>query len=437
MQTAMQDAAQPEAQAADRPVETILVVEDSKVEQVRMLAMLKGFGYRVLTADNGQQALKILRNNSVRLILTDWRMPEISGIDLCREVRVDAAFGQPYLILVTGRNTKTDLVAGMDAGADDFISKPFNGEELRVRVQAGVRLLQLRSETEQRSLQLAAALEREAEANSMLRRDLSVAARMQRESLPTGPSPFAQLQVGSLFRAATEVAGDGYDFFRLDDRHLAFYLIDVAGHGVASAMLSFTVSRFLSPEKGAIALRSEKADGTSAAKRVLPGHIVPPDRVVHALNQRFVEKADCRHYFTMVYGVLDVESGLGELCQAGHPHPLMVVSERKVTRLGAGGFPVGMLEESSYESVAFRLGMGERLVVYSDGITDSRGSDGRQFGEQRLANLLGSIHGQPLADGIDRIDRYLRQWQGDAAGEDDMSLLAIERAAADGPARAD
>ncbi len=351
MQSAKQDTAAASTGTDDRPLQTVLVVEDSKVEQARMFAMLKGFGYRVLTADNGHQALEILRKNSIGLILTDWRMPGISGIDLCREIRADPVFGQPYLLLVTGRNTKTDLVAGMDAGADDFIAKPFNGEELRVRVQAGVRILQLREQSEQHSQALTAALEREAEASRVLREDLSIAARMQREALPTGPSPFAQLRVGSLFRAATGVAGDGYDFFRLDNRHLAFYLIDVAGHGVAAAMLSFTISRFLSPETGAIALRAENTEGASDPQRVLPNNIVTPHQVVHALNQRFVEKSDCKHYFTMVYGVLDVESGLGEMCQAGHPHPLIVADESKVRRLGKGGYPVGMLQEASYESV--------------------------------------------------------------------------------------
>jgi sigma-B regulation protein RsbU (phosphoserine phosphatase) len=360
-------------------------------------------------------------------------MPGLSGIDLCRELRGDPAYGQPYVILVTGRNTKMDLVAGMDAGADDFIAKPFNGEELRVRVQAGVRLLDLRDEAKRRSRQLASALEREAETNRAIRRDLALAARMQRESLPTGGTPFPELDIGTYFRAAAGVAGDGYDFFRLDDRHLGFFLIDVTGHGVASAMLSFTVSRFLSPDTGAIALRGAAVDGLASDERdpgqkpVKTGEIVPPHRVVAALNRRFLDKDDGGHYFTMVYGVLNVDSGLGSLCQAGHPHPLIVGQGGRLRYLGSGGFPVGMLAEATYESVDFRLGEGERLIIYSDGITDCRGTDGSHLGSQRLTNLLAEIHPHPLAYGIDRLGGHLDQWQGDATVEDDMSLLAIER----------
>ena len=406
---------------------TILVVEDSKVEQQRMVAMLQGLGYRVLTADDGAQALEILRLKPVRLILSDWRMPEMSGIDLCRAVRADPALGQPYLILVTGQNTKSDLIAGMDAGADDFIVKPFNGEELRVRVQAGGRLLELRGEAEQRSHELAAALQREAAANRRIRDDLALAARMQRASLPNATSPFPQLALGTLFHAAVEVAGDAYDFFGLDDRHLGFYLIDVAGHGVAAAMLSFTVSRFLSPETSGIALRHARNNAIAHPDSSLPGHIVPPNRVVEALNERFVDKAGDGNYFTMIYGVLDVQSGRGELCQAGHPHPLLVGGQSGVRRIGNGGYPVGMLAQASYDNIAFQIGRGERLILYSDGVTDCLGSSAERFGESRLANHLRRLHARPMQAVIVALDDALQAWHGDSARADDVSLLAIER----------
>jgi sigma-B regulation protein RsbU (phosphoserine phosphatase) len=408
--------------------ETVLVVEDSQSEQFRMSAMLQGFGYRVATAENGRQALEILRGEAIRLIVSDWRMPAMTGIDLCRALRDDPTLGQPYVILVTGQNTKTDLVAGMDAGADDFIAKPFSSEELRVRLQAGARILGLRRESEQRSRQLADALSREAEANQTMRRDLALAARMQREFLPAPVSPFPQISIATLFHAASMVAGDGYNFFRLDEQHLGFFLIDVAGHGVAAAMLSFAVSRLLSPEHDTSPLGVIAKGGPHQASGWLPRHIVPPDRVLHWLNQHFVETDDCTHYLTMVYGVLNVETGAGELCQAGHPHPLIVENQHRVKKLGKGGFPVGMLAEATYEPTPFHLGVGERLVLYSDGITESRGGDGSTFGIQRLANLLGQIHGLELSEGIAQTRTQLLQgWLSGAPGEDDISLLAIER----------
>ena len=371
------------------PNTTVLIVEDSKVEQVRLAAILNKFGYRVLTADNGNQALDILRREDILLVVSDWRMPEMTGIDLCRQLRNDPGFGHPYVILVTGLNAKADLVAGMDAGADDFISKPFNSEELRVRLQAGVRIVQLRNEVEQQYVQLAQTLKRETATSRIIRKDLDAAAKMQRELLPASISPFPQLEVGSLFQPAATVAGDSFNFFRLDDEHLAFYHIDVAGHGIASAMLSFTVSRFLSPELGAITLSRSKPVNPEAVSQHLPSHIVSPEMVVKSLNERFLEKEDCTHYFTMVYGVLNANTGAGHLCQAGHPYPLITDSKGKVRQIGKSGFPVGMLETASYESIAFQLGQGERLFLYSDGITDCSCEDGTPFSLQRLATQLG------------------------------------------------
>ena len=414
------------ATTATATPETILVVEDSRPEQMRMIALLEGFGYKVLTADNGRLALEIMRHHDVQLVVSDWRMPEMTGLELCRELRADSSFDQPYIILVTGYNATTDLVAGMDAGADDFIAKPFKSEELRVRLKAGSRILQLRNEAQQRSQQLTETLSREEEANSMIRRDLAVAARMQREFLPVPHSPFPQLNIGTLFRAATMVAGDGYDFFRLDEDHLGFYQIDVAGHGVAAAMMSFAVSRLLSPELCRKALGNPKADAVSTAGGCLPDHILDPAHVVQWLNRHILEHDDVQHYLTMVYGVLNVHTGAGVLCQAGHPHPLIVSRDGRISRVGNGGFAVGMLEDASYEPVGFSLGQGERLFLYSDGISDSTDRDGTQFGTLRLSRLLEKTSEHSLSDGVAMIDATLQAWL-DKTPVDDISLLAIER----------
>ena len=404
------------------PLNTVLIVEDSMVERVRLQAMLKKFGYRVVTADNGSQALEILARERILLVISDWRMPEMTGIELCSHLRASPEYDQPYVVLVTGHNTKSDLVAGMDAGADDFITKPFNSEELRVRLQAGARLLRLRAEAAQRNTELA-------QTYAMIRKDLDAAARMQRELLPANISPFQQIEVASLFMPATVVAGDSFNFFPLDEEHLAFYQIDVSGHGIASAMLSFTVSRFLSPQLGAIMLRRKPGSQHNTGHRGLPEHILPPHKVVASLNRRFLEKKDCTHYFSMVYGVLNINTGLGALCQAGHPHPLISNKQGKLRQVGKGGFPVGMLEQADFNSVAFQLAEGERLFLYSDGVTDCNSEDGTVFSRQRLATLLKYTKDHSLSQGIDFLGKQLQRWNGTSALDDDISLLAIGRLA--------
>ena len=410
---------------ADAAGQRVLIVEDSIAENMRLNAMLTKLGYDVMSATNGQQALGVLDDHSIPLIISDWRMPEMSGIDLCRKVRDDARYGQPYFILLTGCDTHMDLVAGMEAGADDFITKPFKSEELRVRLQAGTRIVGLRDELEQRNVQLEQTLRNEENANRRIQEDLASAAAMQQALLPTGDSPFPQLEIATLFKPATMVAGDTYNYFRLDDDHLGFYHLDVSGHGIASAMLSFTLSRFLSPD----ALMQRAQTASPGATHPSAQSIAHPHDVVAALNQRFLEDDRCEHYFTMVYGVLNIITGEGELCQAGHPHPLHCHADGTITQVGNGGFPVGMLAEASYESTAFKLHAGERLWLYSDGIPDCSNETGKALGMEQFTSLLQHAGQTPLTRLPAAIEKVLMRWHGEKELDDDISLLAIGRIA--------
>jgi sigma-B regulation protein RsbU (phosphoserine phosphatase) len=158
----------------------------------------------------------------------------------------------------------------------------------------------------------------------------------------------------------------------------------------------------------------------------LPDYIVNPAHVVQWLNRHILEHDDVQHYLTMVYGVLNVHTGAGILCQAGHPHPLIVSRDGSITKVGNGGFAVGMLEGAIYEQVEFSLEQGDRLFLHSDGISDSTGRDGTRFGTLRLSRLLERTSEYSLSDGVAMIDATLQTWL-DQAPVDDISLLAIER----------
>jgi len=120
----------------------VLVVEDNKVERMRLHAVLQGMGLAVITAENATEALRFLKKNFVDIVLSDWRMPGVNGLDLCQRIAADPTFGRPYFIMLTGQSAGADFIAAMDSGADDFIAKPAWREELRVRLQAGIRSLQ-------------------------------------------------------------------------------------------------------------------------------------------------------------------------------------------------------------------------------------------------------------------------------------------------------
>jgi diguanylate cyclase (GGDEF)-like protein len=124
----------------------ILVAEDSALTREMLSVHLRSCGYEVLEAENGEQAWEIFRQNNVRFIIADWVMPVMSGIDLCRRVRERQVDGYVYFVLLTGKDTAHDIVEGLKAGADDYIKKPFYGEELKVRLTVGERILDLEQE---------------------------------------------------------------------------------------------------------------------------------------------------------------------------------------------------------------------------------------------------------------------------------------------------
>jgi putative two-component system response regulator len=119
----------------------ILIVDDDEVSLEISRRTVEKAGYAVDVAHNGKEALDILRKGQCRLVITDWEMPELDGIELCKAIRTDDFNGYVYVILLTSRGATKDIVAGLSAGADDFMTKPFDPAELRVRVRTGVRIL--------------------------------------------------------------------------------------------------------------------------------------------------------------------------------------------------------------------------------------------------------------------------------------------------------
>lgn len=395
----------------------ILIADDASDAREILRRLLKRWGHEVVTASNGREAWEILERESIRLIISDWMMPEIDGLELCRRVR-SAQWGHyVYFILLTARDDKEDLIEGMTAGADDFLTKSFNFEELRVRLRAAERILDLESALAERNRKLGEMNSELQTALDRIQNDLRAAAALQASLLPKDPNVSAMLAVHWLFLPAAEIGGDIFDFFSLNGHHIGFYHLDVAGHGVPSAMMSVTLSRTLS---------AELSDGHLIVPSGDEVRVRAPDAVVADLNRRF-QSSDTSPYFTMVYGYIDVTSGLGKLCQAGHPYPLLTRRDGRIEQVGHGGFAVGMLEGVPYDSVAFALEPGDRLILYSDGITDCRNPAGESFDLARLERLASDFQESPLGALAARLDATLRDWRGTGEIEDDISLLMIER----------
>lgn len=348
----------------------VLIVEDSLVYRRLLSRMLTQWGYIVSEAENGVAALAILENQPVSLVISDWEMPEMNGLTLCREVRRRQFGHYVYLILLTARENPGDLTQGFAAGADDFLSKPVEQSELRARLHAGARILSLEADLAARNTRLSEALRQ-------IEQDLELAARIQQSVLPAHQLCYQGFFSDWIFLPSAWVSGDIFNVFPLGE-HLGFYCVDVSGHGVGAAMMSLAVARqFLHGR--AVERFLFSADNQPAS----------PAEVVQILNGRFCsDEAEIVRYFTLIYGVIDLTTGEGKLCQAGHPTPFIVTVDGSVRSAGSGGAPVGLINHLSWADVSFSLAPGERLCLFSDGITECENRSGEQFGEARLQAWL-------------------------------------------------
>jgi len=392
----------------------ILVVDDDRATRLLLSKILSRWEHEVFTASDGVEALELLEREKVQLVISDWSMPRMDGLELCRRIRATRFPGYVYVIMLTAKDTKSELVAAMEAGADDFIAKPFDSSELNVRIRAGERVLNLERDLEDRNEKLTRAY-------SIMRKDLEAAAKMQKDLLPRPAGDFSGFSFNWIFLPCSFVAGDTFHYAELDKDHLCFFLLDVSGHGVPAAMLSFTLTKTLTsltfpwnPLKNQCELGEERSFSSPAA-------------AVHELNLRFQADDENMQYFTMIYGLLNHRDGKVTFTQAGQPPPIHMRKTRGPVLVGSGGFPVGLHPGATYEECEVFLQPGERIILYSDGIPDCTNEEGRAFSTERLMSLFERWQDLPLGDLMERVEGSLREWRGSDEFEDDMTLLAIER----------
>ncbi|MGB1272256.1 MAG: PP2C family protein-serine/threonine phosphatase, partial [Endozoicomonas sp.] len=188
-----------------------------------------------------------------------------------------------------------------------------------------------------------------------------------------------------------------------------------------SALFSFTLNNVLSEDRGGTSLVREELKDAPFYR------IRQPNEVLASLNQRFQASPEAMLYFTIAYGVINSRIGSVTLSQAGHPPPLWLkCSDRRVEQVPGGGVPVGMMPDMSYESVTLQFQPGDRLFLYSDGITECENEVGEQFGEQRLMSLLEAGCKDELKTLVDRVETEIVKWNGGDGFDDDVTYLILE-----------
>jgi len=254
-------------------------------------------------------------------------------------------------------------------------------------------------------------------AYELISTDLESAAAIQKNLLPEA-STLQGISFAWLFCPSSFVAGDIFNYFRIDGGRVGFYLLDVSGHGVPAAMLSVSLSWMLSNM-----LQQEGDSGESLTR----SHVMSPATVLGRLNSIFQENRTGNQYITMIYGVIDCTGNRLTVSQAGLPAPILCSRSGSTAIIGSGGFPVGLVPDVEYEEESIGFYPGDRLFLYSDGVTDCFNADSIQFSDERLIGLVSSGSDEPLDNLLTRIENELRIWRGDKSFDDDVTLLAIER----------
>ncbi len=410
-----------EIHAATGAIRSVLVVDDSRLQRRILISSLKKWGFEVIEAESGEQAMEICRKSPPDVVLSDWMMPGMSGLDFCRAFRTLPMDGYGYFILLTSKSDKNDIAKGLDAGADDFLTKPVNSHELRARISAGARILSMQRELSQKNRVISETLDKLRKAHDAIDKDLIQARKIQDSLVPELTREFGASRVSLLLKPCGHIGGDLVGMFSPGGTTLGFYCIDVSGHGITSAMMTAKLGGYLSSTYFDQNLAMEKrADGGYVLRR--------PDEVAWLLNDRVIADTGVEEYFTLLYGTADLESGCVQIVQAGHPHPLILRRDGGATFLGDGGVPVGLLPDVEFTQFETVMQPGDRLLFYSDGFTECRLANGRMLDTDGLLRLVRSCDaGQTGQEFLDDLFWQLQQIMAPGQGmEDDVSATLFE-----------
>lgn len=399
-------------------VRRVLLVDDSRVQRKILSASLRRWGYEVLEAGSAIEALDLCNRTAIDVVVSDWMMPGMNGLEFCSAFRAMNRESYGYFILLTSKSDKGEIARGLDAGADDFLAKPVNADELRARITAGERILRMEQELREKNRLVTTTLAEIQTLYDSLNRDLIEAQKLQQSLIRERHHSFGSAEVSLLLRPSGHVGGDLVGFFSINHKRVGLFSIDVSGHGVTSALMTARLAGFLSsssPERN-IALFEE--DGIFHAR--------PPHDVAAQLNRLLMEEIETETYFTLLYADVNLATGRVAMVQAGHPHPVIQRKDGQVEFLGNGGLPIGLIEDATYESFETVLLPGDRLFLMSDGFTECADPQGVELGEEGITRLLTRNAGLSAEAFLEAIIWDLQAHAGEQDFHDDVSGVLFE-----------
>ena len=394
---------------ADVEKSLILIVDDTPKNLQVLGSILRDSGYKVAVAQSGELALEFVQKRLPECILLDVMMPGIDGFETCRRLKADYATRDVPVLFITAVVETSEKVRAFEIGGVDYITKPFQAEEVlaRVKTHAALRAMQRRLQVQNRELR-----RQKQEMDS----DLQVAARIQQSLIPAKAPEIPQIRVAWQFIPCQYIGGDIFHIYQLDAAHIMLYLADVSGHGVAAAMLTVPIAQALSLNPNSFVRESCSPDDA----------VVPPADVLRSLDEDFHSK-QLKHYFSLVYLVLNVQTGELRYAKGGHPEPILVRAAGTVETLDATGHLIGMNAPASFEERTLTLQPHDRLFLYTDGITECFDPARKtMYGEARLRQTLQNSRTAPLQDACQQVMTSVMIHADQDSLGDDCTLVALE-----------
>ena len=398
---------------------SVLVVDDSKGQRRILSASLKRAGYDVTEAASGEEAVLACQEKQFNLVLSDWIMPGMNGLDFCKAFREMERDTYGYFIFLTSKAEKNAVTLGLDVGADDFLTKPVNGAELLARMKAGERILSMEHEKDLQNQMLSKSRDEIQILYDAIDRDLLEAKKFQEALLSEKYQKFGDSSVSLYLKSSGRVGGDLVGYYSISDEKIGLYSIDVSGHGISSALMTARLAGFLSdgsPDQNVGLIRGK--DGIYRARS--------PEQAVAILNEIVLDDMDNELYFTILLVEADLCTGHMRMSQAGHPHPAVQRADGTVEFPGNGGLPVGLIPGAEFDSFEVQLEAGDRLLLTSDGVTECADPAGNLLDDDGLAQILVSHQWVQKLEFFDVMIDALTEYSKSPTFDDDVSAVMLE-----------
>lgn len=380
----------------------ILIVDDTKVNRMLLKRELEQHSYEVAQAENGQQALTMLRNENFDLVLLDVEMPVMDGYKTLEVLKKDHDLRHLPVIMVTSIDEMTSTIRCIEMGAEDYLPKPFNAVLLQARVGASLEKKRLRDQ-EQKYLKV-------------LERELEIGRDIQMSFLPSELPQAPGWEIEASLLAAREVAGDFYDAFPLlTDESICLVVGDVCDKGVGAALFMTLFRSLLRFTMGATNAFGERSPAAKLKYAV-------------TLTNNYIADThgETGMFATIFFGLLEPEKGVLTYINAGHEPPVICGVDGSQRFLKSTGLSVGVIPDWEFNVEQVLINPGDIFLAFTDGAPEMTDIEGNFFGKEKLFGILDNKYSS-AANLVENINSQLVAHIGDADQFDDITLLAVRR----------